>query len=225
MLIGITATGTELGKTFVASLLLRQARLKGMDLAAIKPVASGVSPGGEAESDPGLLAAAMGEPLTHEGLSAISPWMFEAPLSPDRAAARVGRRVTLTELIVFCRRSAERTPGHLLIEGAGGVMSPLCADALNIDLFAALACPVILVAGSYLGTISHTLTAQAALASRDIAILGIVVSQSPNEPMPFEETIEALVGHCGQTPVIALPRDSDPTKAPDLTRLLSQPTA
>ncbi|MBI1238119.1 MAG: dethiobiotin synthase [Alphaproteobacteria bacterium] len=223
MLIGVSATGTELGKTFVSRVLLHQARAKGINLRAIKPVASGVAPGAEGESDPGLLAAAMGHTVKHESLVAISPWMFEAPVSPDRAAARVGRRITLTEMVVFCRRSAEREAGSLLIEGAGGIMSPLCADALNVDLFAALECPVVLVAGSYLGTISHTLTALAALAARGIPAAGVVVSQSVSEPMPFAETIETLAPHCAPTPVFALPRINEIGRAPDLTALLDEP--
>jgi hypothetical protein len=78
------------------------------------------------------------------------------------AAARAGVTVSLDEVERFCRQ-ASAGHGLLFVEGAGGVMSPLGSGFLNIDLMARLKAKAILVCGGYLGTISHTLTALAAL--------------------------------------------------------------
>ena len=65
-----------------------------------------------------------------------------------------------------------------LIEGIGGVMAPLDARHTVLDWIAALGAPALLVVGSYLGTLSHSLTAAAALRQRGVALLGVVVSES-----------------------------------------------
>ncbi len=67
----------------------------------------------------------------------------------------------------------------MLIEGAGGVMSPIDDSHTVLDLIAGLGHPAVLVTGSYLGAISHTLTAICALKSRGVPIQGVLVSESP----------------------------------------------
>src|SRR5512142_3076249 len=82
----ITATGTDIGKTFVAEGLARAWRRRGRRVRALKPVMSGYAESDAAMSDAGRLLDACGEHATTETVAAISPWRFEAPLSPDRAA-------------------------------------------------------------------------------------------------------------------------------------------
>src|SRR3974390_2417091 len=84
----VTATGTDIGKTFVTAGLVRWLRGQGVGGAAIKPVVSGLAPGALAASDCAVLLAAMGEAITPEAAARISPWQFTAPLSPDMAGPR-----------------------------------------------------------------------------------------------------------------------------------------
>jgi dethiobiotin synthetase len=135
---------------------------------------------------------AQGLPADAATISAITPWRFLPPLSPDMAAARAGVTVSLEEVERFCRQ-ASAGQGLLFVEGAGGVMSPLGSDFLNIDLMARLKAKAILVCGGYLGTISHTLTALAALKSRDVPVAAIVLSGSGTLPVPLEETRQSLL--------------------------------
>jgi dethiobiotin synthetase len=88
----VTATGTDIGKTYITAGILRAARAAGRPVSAIKPVLSGYSPEFAAGSDPAVLLAAMGKRVTQHNIAAISPWRFTAPLSPDMAAARENRR-------------------------------------------------------------------------------------------------------------------------------------
>ena len=81
--------------------------------------------------------------------------------------------------------------GLLLIEGAGGVMTPIDDTHTGLDLIARLGCPVILVTGSYLGALSHTLTALAAIRGRGIVAKGIVVSESEDD-VGLTDTVESL---------------------------------
>ena len=94
--------------------------------------------------------------------------------------------------------------GALLIEGVGGVMAPLDARHTVLDWMAALDIPLVLVAGSYLGTISHTLTALDSLYRRDMNVLAIIVSETPGSTVPLDDTVAAIARFAD--PVIGLPR-------------------
>ena len=83
---------------------------------------------------------------------------LRAPLSPDMAAGRENRASTSTRWSTFCRAAIAAT-GTLLIEGVGGIMVPLDDQRTVLDWMVALNIPLLLVAGGYLGAISHTLTA------------------------------------------------------------------
>ena len=202
----VTATGTDIGKTFVTRGLIRALQARGRAVAALKPVMSGFEPGEAAGSDAGLLLAALGRPVTPETIAEISPWRFAAPLSLDMAAAREGRRLDFAAMIAFCRDAAAATRGVLLIEGAGGIMSPVDVDRVVLDWIGDLAVPVILVAGSYLGTISHTLTALDVLARRDLAVASLVISETAGSPVRLDETRDAIARFAPHHDVEAVPR-------------------
>ena len=91
----VTGTGTAIGKTLVTAALCHELRARGRPVRALKPVLSGYDPADRHESDPGILLASLGEAVTEEAVAAITPWRFSAPLSPDMAAAREGRRLDL----------------------------------------------------------------------------------------------------------------------------------
>jgi dethiobiotin synthetase len=202
----VTSTGTDIGKTFVTRGLIGQLRSRGRSVDAIKPVLSGYDPHEAPGSDPGLLLAALGRAVTAENIARLSPWRFTAPLSPHTAARREGRTVAFADIVAFCRDAAAGSSEILLVEGAGGVMTPINDGHTMLDLITALAAPTVLVTGSYLGTISHTLTALDALARRKLQIAAAVISETEGSPVPLDETTAALAQFAPSTTVVALPR-------------------
>jgi dethiobiotin synthetase len=200
----ITGTGTEVGKTFVTASLIRHLRQMGRSVEAIKPVVSGFDPEHPAASDPGTLLQALGFPATLPNIERISPWRFRAAMSPDAAARQEDRRIDVEEVVTFCQSAIEQRQEILLIEGVGGVMVPLDEQRTILDVMMALELPLILVAGSYLGTISHTLTALDALFRRDLSVLAIIVSETPGSAVPLAEAVAAIARFA--EPVIGLPR-------------------
>ena len=207
----IAGSHTDVGKTWAACAILKAARAQGRSVAAFKPVVSGYLPSTAVTSDPGRLLAALGQDLTGYALEAMSPLRFEAALSPPMAARLEGVTLTLADLLAVCRPVlAAQTADLLLVEGAGGVMSPMAEDATGLDLQLALGLPTILVGGSYLGGVSHTLTALEVLRSRGLAVLGIVVSESADPDAPdFPQTVAAIARFAGDVPVLAAPRDDE----------------
>jgi dethiobiotin synthetase len=202
----VTATGTDIGKTYVTAGILRAARAAWRQACAIKPVMSGYNPQESASSDAAVLLEAMGRAVSAENIATISPWRFTAPLSPDMAARRENRAIDLTELTDFCTAAARAAPELLLIEGVGGAMVPLNDHQTVRDWIAALKLPVILVAGTYLGCISHTLCTAEALLGRGLEISAIVLSESRNAPVATEETALAIARFLPATRIEIIPR-------------------
>lgn len=207
----VTGAGTDIGKTYVTAMLVRQLRAAGTKVLALKPVVSGVpvidSPD-FAVSDTAQLLAALGLEVTAANVEACSPWRFRAPLSPDMAAAAEGRTLSLAAVLDWCRGRVAAAPSDsvVLIEGAGGVMSPIACDALNLDLIKALGCQAVLVIGSYLGALSHALTAIETLKAHDVPLHSVVLNESANSGVDFAATLETLRRHAAVAPIVAVRR-------------------
>ena len=202
----VTATGTDIGKTFVTAGLIRHLRGQGKPVEALKPVVSGFDPANAVVSDPAVLLAALGRPANMDEIARIAPWHFRAPLSPDMAAKKEASRIDYDAVVDFCRRAVAETRGTLFIEGIGGVMVPLDEKRTVTDWIEALGLPVILVAGSYLGTLSHTLSALDVLKRRGLRIAVVAVSETPESPVPLEDTAAAITPFALPAGVVAIPR-------------------
>lgn len=160
----IAGTDTDVGKTVVAAglaICLPEALYW-------KPVQAGTEPMTDTEA-----AKAMSGLPAERFLSEV--YRLETPASPH-LAARLEDMVISPNVL-----SLPQVFSPLIVESAGGVMSPLTDNFLNIDMFARWACPVILVARTTLGTINHSLLSIAALRARDIPVGGIIFVGDANE--------------------------------------------
>ena len=203
----VTSCGTGRGKTYVSERMIRAWRANGDAVRALKPVISGYDPSDAATSDTGLLLSAIGEKLSPEAIDRMSPWRYAPPLSPDMAAALEDRTVPVDDIISYCRSAIESATArgeHLLIEGAGGVMVPLDETRTMRDLMEALEIPVVLVVGSYLGSLSHAMTALEALHVGQIVVDRIVVNETADSNIPLTETRDTLARFVGDIPMETL---------------------
>ena len=203
----ITATGTDCGKTFVTAGLLRHLRALGLPARALKPVVSGFDEASPWGSDPAELLAAMGEPVTAQTLAAIAPLRFKAPLAATMAARLEGRSLTLGEILNACEAALRAAQSPLLIEGAGGVMSPLAEGATCLDAIKALGLPSLLVGGTYLGAISHTLTALAAMRAAGCSPIAIAVNESEGSGVSLADTMAELADFAPGVVAVAIRRN------------------
>ena len=202
----VTATGTDIGKTFVTAGLIRYLRNAGAKPEALKPVVSGYDSSVVETSDPAVLLKALGRAVSADEIARIAPWRFRAPLSPDIAAGRENRAIDFDALIAFSRAAAKTSNGMLFVEGVGGIMVPLDGKRTVLDWMAALDIPLLLVVGSYLGAISHTLTALDVRAQRKLKIAAIVVSESERGTVELEDTVASIARFSNDVDVIGLPR-------------------
>jgi dethiobiotin synthetase len=200
----VTGTGTDVGKTFVIAGLIRHLRAAGRIGEALKPISTGFDPAQPEGSDPAVLLDAMGRPLSE--LDRVCRFHYAAPLAPSMAARREGYPVGFNTLIEFCRRAVIGHKDTLLVEGIGGVMVPIDESRTVLDWMTALRLPVLVVAGSYIGTISHTLTALQVLARRNLEIAAVVVSESADSAATLDETVSAIARFSDAIDVIGIPR-------------------
>ena len=173
----ITGTGTEVGKTYVAALIAKALVRNGRRVGVYKPVASGCvdDAGALVAEDAVALWHAAGQPRK---LDRVCPQRFAAPVAPPVAAREVGSQVD-SQLL---RSGLEYWRDHcdiVLVEGAGGLMSPLSDDDFCADLAIDFGFPLVVVAANELGTINSTLqTLITAATFRDgLDVAGVVLNQ------------------------------------------------
>jgi dethiobiotin synthetase len=214
----VTSTGTGIGKSFITAALVRQAKALGKSVVAYKPVISGFNPADAANSDTGLLLQSQDLPLTPENIARISPWRFAAPLAPSMAARLENCTVNFEDIVSHSRKVAAMAEDVVLIEGVGGVMVPLNDCHTILDWIEATEMQTLLVVGSYLGTISHTLTALAVLQQRAIPLHAVIINESEDSPLSLQDIVEEL-GHWTRLPIITVARRKTPDGWRDVKEL------
>jgi len=200
----ITATGPDVGKTLVVASLIRHLQQIGHAVDVIKPIVCGYEPAQAASSDLAKLIAALELPFSPETIERMAPWRFRAALPPELAAQYEKRHIDFDDVVAYCKTAVEQRRGVLLIEGVGGIMTPLDPNRTVLDVMMALRLPLILVTGSYRGALSHTLTALDSLFRRDMTLLATIVSETPGSKVPLEEVVASISRFT--EPVIGLPR-------------------
>jgi dethiobiotin synthetase len=177
----ITGTDTGVGKTFVACGILRELTAAGVRAGAYKPVCSGAeaAPGGPRRwPDVDALADVLGGKFPAER---ICPQCFAAPLAPPLAAQREGRRVDPALLTAGREWWSDRVD-VLIVEGAGGLLSPVADGRSNADLAGQFGYPLLVVAADRLGTINHTLLTVEAAVARGLRVAGVLLSRVCDPP-------------------------------------------
>ena len=176
----ITGTDTGVGKTYVAARIAQTLAASGCRVGVYKPVASGCRwEGAELISDD---AVALWEAAGCPGeLHRVCPQRFEAPLAPHLAARAAGQEISADQLRTGLDYWRERSD-VLVVEGAGGLLSPLGDDEYVADLAADFGLPLVVVSNNALGTIHRTLSTLvvAATCGDGLPVAGVIL----NEPRP-----------------------------------------
>jgi dethiobiotin synthetase len=188
----VTATDTGVGKTEIASALVRGWRARGLDVGALKPAQSGHGPGVPSDAERLRIAAGAVDPP-----DLVCPYTFAAPLAPA-VAARLERVAIELDRILDAARALAARHAAIVVEGAGGLFTPLTERETYADLAVALRLPALVVARAGLGTVNHVALTCEALLRRGVAVTGIVLNRSapgadPSEPYNAAE-IERLTG-------------------------------
>ena len=166
----ITGTDTGVGKTVVAAALIKSLVRQGLRVAVMKPVAAGayMTASGPRNADALALAQAANVAAPYEQ---VNPYCFAAPIAPH-IAARDASVVVDIELLRQRFDELARDADCVVVEGAGGWLTPISDCASMADVAAALALPVVLVVGLKLGCLNHAFLTAGALAARGVSLAG-----------------------------------------------------
>jgi dethiobiotin synthetase len=127
-------------------------------------------------------------------------------VSPDLAARRENAGIDFAALTAFCRNAIGHHRDALIIEGVGGIMVPLDERHTVLDWMIEIDLPLILVVGSYVGTLSHTLSALDVLDRHDLKVLAVVVSESAGSAVSLDDTAATIRRFATGIEVLAVPR-------------------
>lgn len=166
----ITGTDTDVGKTYIACRMLQELRMNGVRVGAYKPAASGAR--SRESSDAYQLWVAMGRSASEQ---MVNPQSFAAPLAPPIAAERENRRVDEELLIAGVSRWFGECDA-LLVEGAGGLLSPISWNLTNADLARAIGYPLVVVARNRLGVVHQVLVTCEAAKSYGLTVAEVVLN-------------------------------------------------
>ena len=148
----------------------------------------------------------MSQEINIKNINQISPWRFKEAASPHFAAENIGKEIDYLEVLKFCSQSISQAISQtnsnqtLLIETAGGIMTPINYKKTFLDLAADLKIKVLLITANYLGSISHTLSVVECLKNKKIFIEKIIVNQNlplilaEKKCQKINQTIEKMSG-------------------------------
>jgi dethiobiotin synthetase len=170
----ITGTDTGVGKTFVTGGIAAVLKEKGINVGVMKPVETGCpEKDGRLEPQDALfLKKAAG---VNDSIDLINPYRFKAPLAPSIASRLENKNIDLNK-IKDCYDKLASLHRVMLVEGAGGLLTPLNDTETIADLVKLLNLPLIVIAASRLGTINHTLLTIKYAQSLGIEIKGIIIN-------------------------------------------------
>jgi len=195
----ITGTDTGVGKTVVTAALGRSLAAAGRRVVAIKPIESGCpAEAPDALEDGVRIARATGQTRPTSALR-----RYRAAVTPAVAADLEGLPARLPDLIDEIRQLG-RDAEIVLLEGAGGLLSPPAWDWTYLDLARALGASALVVAANRLGCLSHTLLTVSALGTASVSIAGIVMSDLHDSDQSTGSNQAALERLLPETPIAAL---------------------
>jgi dethiobiotin synthetase len=193
----VTGTDTGVGKTVLAAALVAALRADGVDVAAFKPVVTGLDePDGDRPADHELLAAAAARPVDE-----VAPHRFGPAVSPHLAAELAGTALDPAALVAHVRGLRADV---VIAEGVGGLLVPLTLGYTVRDLAVDLDWPVVVAARPGLGTINHSLLTVEAARAAGLDVRAVVLTPWPAQPSVMQRSNADAIARLGRVEVATL---------------------
>lgn len=198
----ITGTDTGVGKTLIAGGLARAWLKSGKCVGVMKPIESGCERSNDRlQPQDALFLKEMSS--STDDLDMINPYRLEHPLAPSIAAELEGVEIDPNKIKCIYQQ-LELTHDLMLVEGAGGLLSPLYKSFTNADLVKLLGIPIIVVARNALGTINHTLLTVECARSSGLTILGVIINNLNTNSDPSMKTNPQVIKKLSGLPLLGV---------------------
>lgn len=170
----ISGTGTDVGKTFITENLIYLLKAKGFTVSPYKPIETGCKKNKSKliPSDASKFHKLIDKEID---IDLINPYRFQQPISPNRAIRLANKKIFINDYI--SRSKLLPKNDYLIVEGAGGLYSPISTDGYNIDLIKKMKIPTVLVAKDEIGVINNILLSLDLLKKYKISVLAIILNK------------------------------------------------
>ena len=180
----ITSTDTDIGKTCVCAGIAHSLKKLNVDVGIMKPFACGVKQKtGFSSNDLTVLTKAA---VVNDTENILNPFFFPIPASPYTAAKNLGVKIDI-EHVIKCFRKLDKIHDIMLVEGIGGIMTPILKDYAIIDLIKDLKANIIIVTSSKIGTVNHTILTCNICKSMKISVKGLIINNFDSTGYPISE--------------------------------------
>ena len=207
----ITGTGTDVGKTFIAALILKNLIDNGVNAAYFKAAMSGNSRDENKNLIPGDALYVKKISGSSQSLESMCPYVYERAYSPHLAAKIEGDPVDL-DLVVEKFRELKKIYDCVIVEGSGGILCPIRFDENKKiwlkDIIKALGLSCVLVADAGLGTINTVGLTAEYMKANEISLDGIIFNHFKNGNILHEDNLKMCECFTGSK-VIACVHDND----------------
>jgi dethiobiotin synthetase len=170
----ISGTGTDVGKTFITENLIYLLKAKGFTVSPYKPIETGCKKNKSKliPSDASKFYKLIDKEID---IDLINPYRFQQPISPNRAIRLAHKKIFINDYIGRSKLLPKND--YLIVEGAGGLYSPISTDGYNIDLIKKMKIPTVLVAKDEIGVINNILLSLDLLKKYKISVLAIILNK------------------------------------------------
>lgn len=216
----ITATGTDIGKTFVTALIVKKLRDAGYNAGYYKAALSGAEVT-EKGLIPGDAYYVNKIANINETMDNLVSYVYKEAVSPHLASKIEGNPVEIDKVVEDFNNALSKYD-YLTMEGSGGIVCPIRYDHIKIlleDIIKELGLSTLIIADSGLGTINHVVLTAEYLKNRNIPVKGIILNHYNEDNLLHEDNIK-MIEKITKIPVIALVKENDKELNIDINKLL-----
>ncbi|NDB46668.1 MAG: dethiobiotin synthase [Nitrososphaeria archaeon] len=206
----VTGIDTGVGKTVFTAALANLMRQSGIDVGVMKPFATGMTRNHTIQSEDVELLVKYSGSVDNQNL--INPYFFSIPTSPFMAAKKLGKTIDV-DVVLSIFEKLQSKHNVMLVEGIGGIMTPIMRDYFVADLIKDLNLETILVSGTKMGSVNHALLTINVCKKYGIKIVGFVLSETDADGYSLDDLESNLTSLSGIDVLCKFPNSQNPVEA------------
>ena len=192
----VTGTDTDVGKTCVTASIVSYLSRMNVNVGVMKPFASGYKATTDSVSDD--VRILMKYSRVNDPVYLVNPYFFEIPTSPYDACKQLNREIDISKVINSYK---QLTSIHdvVIVEGIGGIMTPISKNYFVSDLIADLQMNAIIVTGSKVGTVNHLMLTYQHVKEKNLGLNGFLINQNVSDGYESSNLKQQIIDLTGQT--------------------------
>ena len=192
----VTGTDTDIGKTCITASIVNHLSKMNVDVGVMKPFASGYKATVDSVSDD--VKILMKYSRVNDPIDLVNPYFFEIPTSPYDACKQLNLEIEISRVIDSYK---QLTSIHdvVIVEGIGGIMTPISKNYFVSDLISDLQMNTIIVTGSKIGTMNHLMLTYQHVKEKNLCLNGFVVNQNVSDGYETSNLKQQIIDLTGQS--------------------------